>query len=321
MSKSGHIFSALILLFALTGKAQDTLNTASPTLFTPQFDQTKYYQILTKYGAQFRGKIIEESEKDITLQDRRGNLKHHIYKSDIKDVKPLGINTKENISRFDDDYYSNYYMLAENVLPFKEGSFNATTHYLVENCNYAFSEHWSASLNIIFILPTSIGVKCSYQIGRDLYLGGNVFVWGLPDDNSKYSVPFLGASAKITKGDNNTNFTLGAGSIVIKDFDKPHNAGRSSDYVPLYYLNFAYTNRFSKHGAFNLESFLFPLFISRAYTSANLGLTGVSIKWIRDTNTQWNFGCYGVYLGDLRNLSSKSKVLPLPYLSYAYFIK
>jgi hypothetical protein len=321
MSKLRHIFCGLILLFSLSGKAQDTLSTPSATIFTPQFDQNKYYQIITKYGAQFRGRVINETEKDIVFQDRRGNTKHTIYKSDIKEVTPMGLSSKENISRFDDDYYSNYYMLAENVLPFKEGSFNATTHYLVENCNFAFSEHWAASVNIIFILPTSIGVKCTYPIGKDLHLGGNVFVWGLPGDaNSSYYVPFMGASAKITKGDNNTNATLGAGTLLIKDFDKAHNAGRSSDYTPLYYVSFAYTNRFSKHGAFNVESFLFPLFISRSYTQANLGMTGVSIKWIRDTNVQWNFGCYGLYLGDLRNLNSKSKVIPLPYLSYSYFI-
>jgi hypothetical protein len=318
MSKSGQIFCALLLCFSFLGKAQDTIKTIQ---FTPQFDQTKYYQITTKYDAQYRGKVVAETEKDIMFQDRRGNSKHRIYKSDIKDVKPLGMDAKENISRFDDDYYSNYYMLAENALPFKERSFNATTHYLVENCNYAFSEHWSASLNIIFILPTSIGVKCSYPIGRDLYLGGNVFVWGLPQNNSRYFVPFMGASARLTKGDNNTNFTLGAGTLIIKDFDKTHNAGRSSDYSPLYYLNFAYTNRFSKHAAFNIESFLFPMVFSMAYSSVNLGLTGVSIKWIRNPNTNWNFGCYGVYLGDLRKLNSKSTVIPLPYLSYSYFIR
>ncbi len=324
MSTLRHIFFGLTLLFSFAGNAQDTLyTTPTSTIFTPQFDQTKYYQIITKYGAQFRGKVIHEAERDITFQDRRGNLKHIILKSDIKEVTPIGVSAKENITRFDDDYYSNYYMLVENVLPFKEGSFNATTHYLVENCNYAFSEHWSVSLNIIFVLPTSLGVKCSYPIGKDLYLGGNAFVWGLPgnDNNSSYYVPFMGASAKITKGDNNTNSTLGVGTIVIKDFDKSHNVGRSSPYVPLYYVNFAYTNRFSKHGAFNVESFLFPMFMSRSYSTVNLGMTGVSIKWIRDMNTQWNFGCYGVYLGDLRTLSSKSKVIPLPYLSYSYFIR
>lgn len=321
MSTLRHIFFGFCLLFCLVGRAQDTLNLDTPTLFTPQFDQSKYYQIVTKYGAQFRGKVIHEAERDITFQDRRGNLKHIILKSDIKDVTPLGISSKDNISRFDDDYYTNYYMLAENALPFKEGMLNTTSHYLIQNYNYAFSEHWTVSLNFIFIFPTSLGVKCSYPIGKDLYLGGNVFAWGLPGDNNNYSVPFLGASAKITKGDDNTNATFGAGTLVIKDFDKAHNAGRSSAYVPLYYVNFAYTNRFSKHGAFNVESFLFPSFISRSYTSANLGITGVSLKWIRDTNTHWNFGCYGIYLGDLTKLSSHSKVVPLPYIAFSQFIK
>jgi hypothetical protein len=315
-----HIFYLFILLLSFSGRAQDTLNT---DFFTPQFDKDKYYQITTVYGTQFRGTVIEETRVDITLLDKRSDLKHKIIKSDIKEVKPIGISAKDNISRFDDDYYSNYYMLSENALPFKEGAVTATTHYFVENIHYAFNENWSVSLNVLLFLPASVGVKCSFEISRNLYFGANAYVWALPDDNmGNYQIPFMGMGARVTKGDDNTNFTIGVGGVAIKNFDNTiRSALRTNEYYPVYFLNFGYTSRFAKHGAFNIENFLFPQAFAVANQSINLNLTGFSIKWIRDTGTQWNFGCYGMYLGDLTKLNSNSKVLPIPYLSYTQFIR
>jgi hypothetical protein len=174
---------------------------------------------------------------------------------------------------------------------------------------------------VLLILPISIGVKCSYEIGRDLYIGGNVYMYAVPGDSNKiYQVPLVGGNVKITKGNNNRNFTLGVGGMMIDDND-PHHAARSSTYFPIYYLNFAYTNRFSKHAVFNVENFLFPMAFSNPRGSINLNLTGVSIKWIRNPSVQWNFGCYGLYLGDLIKLNTKSKIVPIPYLSYARYLR
>jgi hypothetical protein len=178
-------------------------------------------------------------------------------------------------------------------------------------------------MNIIIFLPASIGVKCSYEISKDLHFGANLYMWALPSDNntSAYSIPFLGAGAKITKGDNNTNFTVGAGAVAVKDFDQVNNPMKKLDYTPVYFLNFAYSNRFAKHAALNIESFLFPqAFSNLRGGSVNLNLTGASIKWIRNSNVLWNFGCYGMYLGDLTKLNSNSQIIPIPYISYTQFL-
>ncbi len=316
-------FHYLILIFLslcfFNGKAQDTLSNGP---FTPQFELGKYYQISMVYGSEYRGEVVEETKLAFVLLDKRSNLRHRLYKSDIKEVKPINAQIKNNIARFDDDYYSNYYMLVENALPYEEGSVSATCHYFIENVNYALSENWCLSMNVLLFLPSSIGVKCSYEIQKDLYFGANIYVWALPTNNTvgAYSIPLMGAGARVTKGDNNTNFTLGAGVMAIKNFDQVHTAMQQYDYTPVYYLNFAYTSRFAKHAAWNIENFLFPQAFSNPRGSVNLNLTGLSLKWIRNENIQWNFGCYGMYLGDLTKLNTNSKIIPIPYLSYTQFL-
>jgi hypothetical protein len=288
--------------------------------FIPQFEKNKNYNITTVYGTKYRGTVAEETKESIVIRDKRTNTKHSVKKSEIKEVKSANGRTPAG-SRFDDSYYSNFYMLSENALPFEKGSMNATTHIIIENCNYAFNKHWSISTNVFIILPISLGVKCSYEISKDLYFGANVYVYAVPGDSSAiYKFPLAGGNIKVTKGDNNRNFTIGLGGMMIDD-KNPHHAGRSSTYYPIYYLNFAYTNRFSKHAAFNIENFLFPMAFSNPRGSINLNLTGASIKWIKSPSTQWNFGFYGLYLGDLIKLNTKSKVIPIPYISYARYLR
>ena len=305
------------ILCTINCKAQDTL-----VAFTPQFELGKYYQITSIYDTEYKGEVVEETSKDIVILDRKSNMKHRLHKNEIKMIKPINASIKNNIGRFDDDYYTNYYMLVENALPYESGSINATTHYFIENINYALSENWSVSMNVLLFLPASIGVKCSYEISKDLYFGANVYMWALPADNTMgvYSIPLVGAGARITKGDNNTNFTIGAGAVAVKNFDQVNTPVQKLDYTPVYYLNFAYANRFAKHAALNIENFLFPQAFSNPRGSINLNLTGVSIKWIRNEDTQWNFGCYGMYLGDLTKLNTNSQIIPIPYISYSQFI-
>ncbi|MBP9068520.1 MAG: hypothetical protein KBG47_03375 [Bacteroidia bacterium] len=315
--KIRYIFFVVSILYSTNSRAQDTL-----VAYTPQFELGSYYQITTVYGSEYRGEVVEETKLGFVLLDKRSNLKHRLYKSDIKEIKPINSKVKNNIGRFDDDYYSNYYMLSENALPYESGAVNATCHYFIENVNYAFTENWSISMNVLLFLPSSVGVKCSYEISKDLYFGANVYLWALPTENNieVYSVPILGAGARITKGDNNTNFTIGAGALAIKDFDQVNTPTQKLDYTPVYYLNFAYANRFAKHAALNIENFLFPQAFSNPRGSVNLNLTGASIKWIRNENIQWNFGCYGMYLGDLTKLTTNSKIIPIPYISYTQYM-
>lgn len=300
---------------------QDPVNNASNTSedFTPQFEKGKYYEITTVHGTKFRGNVSEETKTTIVVRDKRSNAKHTINKSEIKEVKTVNGRTPA-AARFDDNYYSNFYMLTENALPFEKSSIIATTHLVLENITYSFNEHWAITTNVLIFLPISVGVKCSYEISKDLYFGASTYAYALPTDSSGYNVPFIGGIARVTKGDNNRNFTLSAGGILV-DNEDVHTQGRSTKYVPVYYVNFAYANRFANRWVFNIENFLFPQAFSNPRGSVNLNLTGLSFKWVRNRDVQWNFGCYGLYLGDLAKLGSNSKIFPLPYISYTQFLR
>lgn len=309
----------LDITMAPTNTLQPAKDTSNKTSFVPQFEKGKYYEITMVYGTKYRCEVNEEAQTTIELRDKRTNTKHTLLKSEIKEVKTVNARALP-ASRFDDDYYSNFYMLSENALPFKEGCMSSTTHYFVQNYNYSFNEHWGVSVNAFFLLPISVGVKCSYEISKDLYVGANAYVFAVPVDSGGYQVPLIGGIARVTKGDNNKNFTLGIGGAMVKD-DDVHRAARKSDYAKIYYLNFGFANRFAKRWIFNIENFLFPQAFTSPRGSINLNLTGISFKWASGHNTHWNFGCYGLYLGDLTKLNTNSTVIPLPYISFARFIR
>lgn len=318
-------FYRLLILVCLSigidGICQDTLN----KYFIPQFTKGQYYQIESIYGTKYKGVVSEETYDEIVLTDKKTNFKHHLKKGEIRKVTPFKNLSALKSGKFDDDYYTNYYMIAENALPFIKDGANTTSHYfLLENFNYNFSEHWAMSVNILGFLPVSVGAKCSYQLADDIYFGANVYVYGFPGSNfNSYAIPFIGSAARITKGDNNTNFTLGAGLIGVNNkLDTTTSKGKSALFSQVYYLYFGYANRFSKKLAFNVENFTFPQALSNGRGgSVNLNITGISLKWLRHTNVHWNFGCYGLYLGSLTKLNTNSKIIPIPYISYAAFFE
>lgn len=314
-------FFVFLVAFLSSNKvhSQDTLR----DIFIPQFTKGQYYQITSIYETKYRGLVTEETADAVVITDKKTNIKHHLKKGEIKQVTPIKTLKSLKPDRFDDDYYTNYYMIAENALPFKKDGGNSTSHYfLLQNFNYNFSDHWAVSVNILGFLPTSLGVKCSYALSDDIYFGGNVYLYGLPQANfNGYTIPLIGGMARITKGDNNTNFTLGAGVMAVNNkLDSSSSVGKSTLFSQVYYLYFAYANRISKKLALNAESFIFPQAFSNGRGgTVNLNITGVSLKWIRHPTVHWNFGCYGLYLGSLTKLTTKSRIIPIPYISYAIF--
>lgn len=315
MKKTVILKYILIAVFALFHSASVFSQDSIRKDFVPTFDKGKFYLITTVYGSNYRGPVIEETPNSIIIVNKKTNTKHNIYKSDIKDANPISASKAYSASKFDDDYYANFYLMTENALPFEKNGLNSTAHYFVfDNINYSFNEHFAISTNIMVFLPVSIGVKCSFKLSEDVYFGGNAYIFGMPNSNmNSYICPLFGGAARVTKGTNTENFTLGGGVMAFKITDSLQLAQRTSLYQPAYYVSFAYSNHFSKHLAFNLENILFP--------QVNLNMTGVSLKWLRDPTDHWNFGCYGLYIGKLTQLNTKSKVLPIPYVSYSTFFK
>ncbi len=320
MYKAHSKFSILFIVFLFcnfNSIAQDTLSNS----FTPQFEPGRYYMITTIYGGTYRGLVIEENLKDFVILEKKTNTKQRLFKYQIKEVSIINASKAFQAPRFDDNYYTNYYMISENALPFKKRGFNSTSHYfLISNLNYSFNEHWGISMNLLIFLPSSVGVKCSYKVAQDIYFGANAYAYVVPNTNFHgLFCPIFGSAARVTKGDNVVNFSLGGGVMAIRNDNNNFSTQNQDPYFPIYYLNFSYANRFSKHLAINIESFVFPQTISYSRSNTNLNLTGVSLKWIRNYADHWNFGCYGAYIGSFTNLNKSSRIIPLPYIGYSTF--
>ena len=134
------------------------------------------------------------------------------------------------------------------------------------------------------------------------------------------SMTHQSAAAMITKGNDISNVTLGGGIMgVNNEINKNSSSTNQSPYTPLYYLNIAYANRFSKHFAVNFENFLFPQNVPYQQKIVNINITGVSLKWLVNKNNHWNFGCHIVYVGNITGLTKNSNATPIPYIGYSSF--
>lgn len=308
-----------VLCFACFGlffKAQDTI----PESFIPKYDKNLYYTISTIYGVNYTGPIAEETKNEIVIINRKTNTKHAVLKTDIKASKSISARELYKVPKFDDGYYSNLHIMTQNALPFRRDGVSATAHYFAyNNICYAFNENIAITTNILVFLPVSIGLKSSFKLSEDLYMGANAFVFGLPNENSYYS-PLFGCGLKLTKGTDESNFTLGAGAAAFRITDSTQLIYRTSKYQPVYYLSFGYSSRFSARFAFSIESILFPQASIGTYSQASLNMTGAAIKWLRNTEDHWTFGCYGLFLGKLTQLNTKSTILPIPYVGYSVYL-
>ncbi|MGE0569286.1 MAG: hypothetical protein AB7O73_15210 [Bacteroidia bacterium] len=309
-----------ILLFALFPLCISFSFGQSDSSSNNQFKKNTYY-VLTMHDRSIKkGQVEEEFEIKILFVDFKTNKAEIIYKSEIKKYEEVTKN--ELYAKLDeiDDYYSDNYLLTPNAIPFKKGGWSSTYHYGVfGNFGYGINENWGITANSIAILPVSIGVKSSHKIGNDTYFGGNVLAMALPME-SGYNLALFGGGGKITKGNSKVNFTAGAYVFGYRITDSLRLTQTTSIYSSVYCLTFSYSNRFSKYFALNIDNISFPQFTA-GLQQIGLNITGASLRWVRDPSEHWNFGVYGVYLGDLVQLRNglKGRVIPLPYISYSSY--
>jgi hypothetical protein len=305
---------SFVFLFPFFFKGQ------TDTVEIPLFKKNTYYLLTMHDRSLKKGQIEEEFEIKILFVEFKTNKSEIIYKSEIKKYEVITKN--ELYSKLDevDDYYSENYLLTQNCLPFRKGTWSSTYHYGVfDNFGYGINENWGVTANSFAILPVSIGLKSSHSIGKDLYFGGNALVMALPMETG-YNVALFGGGGKITKGNDKVNFTAGAYIFGYRIIDSLRLTQTTDVFSSVYCFTFSYSNRFSKYLALNIDNISFPQFTA-GLQQIGLNITGASLRWIRDPSEHWNFGVYGLYLGDLIQLKNglKGKVIPLPYISYSSY--
>jgi hypothetical protein len=297
------IFILFFIITAFFGKAQDSV-------FVRQYKSNLMYVVKTSQGNTYVGFVTNETRDYITIENRKQQQTYEINKNAIV-YSRLFSDRKALEQVMDVNYHASYYMFSPSSVIFDKA--DATLNYqwfVFDNTSFKMNDNWDISVNSILFYPSSLGVKCAFEIGGDMYIGGNIFaVANISDKVMPYFFLGYGGIARFTKGNTNNNFSLSAGVIGLNSQLFQSTAIRKEPFLNLPFGGFAYVNRFSEQWAFCAEGFYFP--------EAQTGFGGAGIKYMQDRETCWTFGCFAFASVTNNRLSFGNRVLPIPFVSYS----
>ncbi|MFL5753181.1 MAG: hypothetical protein ACJ76F_07235 [Bacteroidia bacterium] len=322
MKKILFILVVLICLASGNLKAQDRqkADTTGKTLFKKH----KPYIIVLNDGTEYVGEILEDDGREMLINVKKKG-KIFIPKYVIKSIELV---TPENYKN-DEYLYTNafprYYMLGSNALPFKKREISANLYYFLSgSVHYNVNENVSLGLTSTWWgSPIALSAKTSFMLSEKNYVGVDVNAGTII-----YSAPgsFIGKiSAKYTHGDENKNFTLGAGLMSFSYNPSKSNSNGYSDIA--YYMGASGASRLSQRTMFVGEFWVFP--------RTNFGLAGMGIRSIKKESSSFVFGIYGLFqlsnapYSQSNNYPNKNNLhlyyrnsnlplIPIPYLGYSF---
>lgn len=301
----------LLFFFSLSFPVLGQNSGDSAAVFTPEFKPGVKYLIKTNIGTVHSGFVVKETKDFITLEYRSTQDRMDIRKSEILSYKVLSQRENKVADVLGENEHADAYILASSAFLFDPESSRSNTHWLlIENMDYAFNENWAITVNSFAFYPVSLGVKGHFKIDDLNYIGGNVFVMGdiLAKTSSRSAIGLWGFNgfAKYTHGTTNNHFTVTGGVLGINSELLPGLT--TAPFVNLGFANVSYCNRFAKHASVNVEAWFFP--------QSESGLGGLSVKWLRDENLAWNFGCYMFIENYAISLAPSLSTMPIPYIGY-----
>lgn len=298
------IFYLIFSFFFFPFFAQENADSAN---FIPKYRKGLKYEIKTTQNI-LHGFLVRETYNSVVMEEKRGEQTYEILKNSIISMRPVSDRRVLKEDLLGSNYHAHTYLFSASSIVFDEPlSYVNYQWLLIENINYGLTQNWSVTVNTLFLYPVSLGVKCNYEISPNTYAGGNVFVVGNVSDRVSPALFFgYGASARITRGTENNNFSFSGGVVGLNPdlFQLPNGAG----FINLPYGSFAFANRFHQRWSFCLEAWMFPF--------ANTGLAGGGFKFLKSDATSWTFGCY-TYVNTANNqITPNLRALPIPYIGF-----
>jgi len=255
-------------------------------------------------GDIYTGFLREETREFVTLENRMTRETVELRKTEVVRISnPKSRNAGDDYTG--ENYHAKNYLFLSSVFLFEEGKAYTNSHWLLlENIDYAITDHWAISLNTLAFYPITLGAKCSYHLSDNNYIGATIF--GIADITSGSNGNFLfgyAAQGKFTKGNSNKNITLSGGVIGLTS--DLFYVSSPNPFVNTAFVSAAYCNRFSKKVALNIEGWYLP--------DLNAGLSGLGFKFVGDEITCWTVGCYAFMNSYDNSLKLNLKTLPIPY--------
>ncbi|HEY1038571.1 MAG TPA: hypothetical protein VGF30_04160, partial [Bacteroidia bacterium] len=176
----------------------------------------KQYVIVTNDGTEYTGEIVGDNDREVLIMTKTmGKL--YIPKYSIKTITLLD---KENFSHgeyLDENRHKNFYMVNTNVLPFKPREFRISHVYFFGfSGTYAINENVAVGMQTSLIgSPMGLVLKTSFPVSAGNYVGTDFHIASLTYLSKSSYVGNI--SAKYTRGDERTNFTVmgGIGFVSI----------------------------------------------------------------------------------------------------------
>lgn len=280
---------------------------ADTVIFRPQYKIGHNYSLFTSQGILYTGYVVEETLEFVTLQNRATREKHEVRKSTVvearilREAPPLA-----EVLNYARHPQPRYYLLSENALLFDERTLYLNSHWLLmEKFDYAFTKNIDVCMSTLAFYPYSLGLKTSFQLQKNDYVGAAVFGVGDVVSSSKNESWFMGygALARYTKGNENRNINLSAGWVGINS--NFFNFYRSQAYTHFMLLNAGLSTRFRENLAFTSEAWYIP--------ALDVGLGGIALKLMSDEYNCWTLGCFAFINGNVDGIKLNVKSLPLPY--------
>ncbi|MBA3681256.1 MAG: hypothetical protein H0W73_08850 [Bacteroidetes bacterium] len=300
MKKKYILICFILLNFVLFSQTEN-----DTTVFTPEYRRGVNYIAKTNNGFTHTGFLFEETKDFIILENRKTYERTELRKNTLISCYPAG-SKKDFIGILGENPSSDSYIFSNSAFPYEKGQ--VTVHYhwfIVENINWAFADNWSFTCNTLLFYPTSLGIKCAYNIGGLNYVGGNIFAFGNVGSNNPGTLLFgYGAIGRYTRGTSNSNFTVSGGLLGVNSSIFVNTA--KTDFTNLLFANGSYCNRFAEHFSLNIEGWYFP--------EQDIMLGGLGFKYIHSENVSWTFGAYSLLNNSANIITFNKKTIPLPYI-------
>lgn len=297
-----------LLLFPLSIIAQVSID--SSRAFIPQYRKGLKYDIKTTQ-TRYVGFLIDENRETIIIHDRKNNQEFEIVKSTIVNARILQDREVYRADFLDENYHGHTYLFSNSSLLYdRPVSYVNYQWFLIENLSYSLHENWDITVNTLFLYPVSFGVKCSFKVFDDTYIGGNIFVVGnLSNRVSPVSFFGYGGLARITKGNSNNNFSFSGGVVGINaELFVPKPTQAINGLLNLPFASFGYANRFHEKWALSLEGWFFP--------QQQFGFAGAGFKFIRSRDVAWTFGCFTNVNTANNKVTANLRTIPIPFIGY-----
>ncbi len=309
------IFAFILFLFVFqTTKLFSQSDSIIKPVKTP-----KLCEIKMRDGSSYKGHIERQTDSIIYLKSSVGVLvlipKHYVSNIDFLSGHTSHDTIGGGMHIHSPGIAQSYYVTSSNAFLMEKGKFYGSSSYLAfYTINYALSRNFSMGISTLIIgAPSGFHLKGNFEIAHKTYIGLEGTVGSLFYLSAKPSYG-VGGTAKITYGDEKTNYTFFAGYTQTEYYTMQRGGRRRRGPITYNYhdisavfVGFAFSTQLSNKASFVGEFYTFP--------SVSVSTLSAAIRTSAKQKTSWVWGLQSI--GNFSANSTRAFVL-FPYFGFSF---